>query len=458
MSLTVGSTFAGIGGFDLGFERAGMETIWTAETDRNCNTILARHFPEAVRYEDVRHVTRDAVRPDVITGGFPCQDLSVAGRRAGLAGERSGLFHEFHRIVGELAPEWFIIENVPGLLSSQGGEDMQTIIDAMVELGYGLAWRSLDAQFFNLAQRRERVFIVGRAGADVRSAAQVLFEPESVCGNTPPSREAGSGTADGPTHCLRSRGYDAGEDGTGRGTPIVAAHETGQGWWNQDEKAGTLRAEGERPSRPSHVVAALTRNGVGTCGGDDNQAQAGHLLPEVWPDTTPPLMERDYKGPRNYHNGGLQGTVAFQPRIGRNGRGYSEGAVPALGGANAGATSDMRPCVAAPLYYSHDYNQDRVYGTNGPSEACTTARRPNFLTGHAVRRLTPTECCRLQGFPDDWLDGLSDAAKYRALGNAVAVPVAEWIAGRIMALTRTEASRTAVGGHGRPTFTEAPHD
>src|SRR5690606_9794224 len=153
--------------------------------------VLARHFPEAQLYEDVRTVGRDELEPvDLICGGFPCQDLSVAGRRAGLAGERSGLFFEFARILDELRPRWVVIENVPGLLSSNGGRDMGTVLGTLAKLGYGYAYRVLDAQYFGVAQRRRRGFIVGCLG-DAASAVQVLFEPESCERNTPPRRAAG---------------------------------------------------------------------------------------------------------------------------------------------------------------------------------------------------------------------------------------------------------------------------
>lgn len=120
--MTFGSLFSGIGGIDLGLERAGMTCAWQVEIDQNCQHVLRRHWPDADLHSDVTKVGKDGLGTvDVICGGFPCQDLSVAGNRAGLAGERSGLFHQFMRIAGELSPTWILIENVPGLLSSNGG-------------------------------------------------------------------------------------------------------------------------------------------------------------------------------------------------------------------------------------------------------------------------------------------------------------------------------------------------
>lgn len=131
---------------------------------------------------------------DCITAGVPCQDVSVAGKRAGLKGERTGLFYEFARILRELRPDWFVFENVPGLLSSNDGRDFAEVLRVlMVECGYGVSWRVLDSRYFNVAQRRERVFIVGRFGKPCPAA--VLFEPESRQGNPAPGREAGQDIA-----------------------------------------------------------------------------------------------------------------------------------------------------------------------------------------------------------------------------------------------------------------------
>lgn len=157
---TFGSLFSGVGGFDLGFERAGMECRWQVEIDDKARAVLDRHWPQVEKHTDVRDVGRHNLEPvDVICGGFPCQDVSVAGRRQGLAGERSGLWFEFHRIVGEMLPTWVVIENVPGLLSSNEGKDIQVIIDSLTQIGYTVDVDILDAQYFGVPQRRRRVFL-----------------------------------------------------------------------------------------------------------------------------------------------------------------------------------------------------------------------------------------------------------------------------------------------------------
>lgn len=190
--MTFGSLFTGIGGFDLALENAGMICKWQVEKDQACLALLEKKWPNVRRLTDVKEAGNATLeRVDLICGGFPCQDLSVAGKRAGLDGERSGLWFEFERIIEELEPRWVVIENVPGLLSSRGGADFAVILQGLVKLGYGVAWRVLDAQYFGVAQRRRRVFIVGSLG-DGRSA-QVLFESEGLFGDTPTRREEGEG-------------------------------------------------------------------------------------------------------------------------------------------------------------------------------------------------------------------------------------------------------------------------
>ena len=265
--MTFGSLFAGIGGFDLGLERAGMTCLWQCEIDKYANQILKKHWPEVKKYEDIKQLTNPEP-VDLICGGFPCQDLSLAGKRTGLAGERSGLFFELARIINEARPRWIILENVPGLLSSKGGEDMQTVCETLVEFGYSVAYRVLDSQNFGVAQRRRRMYIVGSLGNS--GCVKVLFEPESL------SVDLSKGK--------RKKCADA--------------------------------------------------NTVGS------------------------LTARDYKG--------------------------------------IGSTID-----------------DKI------------------VTIPKIRRLTPVECERLQGFPDGWTDCLSDTQRYKTLGNAVTVNVIEWIGKRI---------------------------
>lgn len=195
--LTGVSLFAGVGGFDLAMTRKGIKVVATVEIDKKCNEVLAKRFPEAKQFTDVQQITgKDLIDAGftptngIITGGFPCQDLSVAGKRAGLAGARSGLFWEIRRLVEETQTEWFILENVPGLLSSNGGKDFGIVLGEMANLGYSLGWRVLDAQYFGVPQRRRRVFIVGSRTGGPERILKVLFEREGVRRNTNASQSA----------------------------------------------------------------------------------------------------------------------------------------------------------------------------------------------------------------------------------------------------------------------------
>lgn len=463
-----GSLFAGIGGFDLVLDRAGMECAWQVEIDDACCQVLARHWPGAGRYRDVRDVTGGGVAAiDVLVGGFPCQDVSVAGRRAGLAGERSGLWFEFHRLAAQLRPRWLVIENVPGLLNSWSptetppsglragdrwevdeSDDFETIVAALVELGYGLAWRVLDAQYFGVAQRRRRVFVVGCLGDPAR-AAQILLEPESCGGHPAPSRRppedaAGSigsqppgggwrddtdrmsfvvdmqnaaatdsvGTLQGEGMARQNRGYAVANplpSYSGGGTryeptsdtPLVyrkaqKAHRPADGGrWEEAEAAATLDAEGNN-TRTAHLVAHSLR----ASGADGSEDGTGHGTPLVA--VAEPLDASYAKtadsagsngaGPRNV-------VLSFQERGRQGGR-------------------------------SLETQEDVAYSLNSPGDG-DRAHERNVMQAMAVRRLTPVECERLQGFPDGWTEGLSDSARYRCLGNAVCVPVVEWIGRRI---------------------------
>ena len=198
--LTGVSLFAGVGGFDLAMQRQGVKVVASVEIDKNCNQVLAQHFPDATQFTDVTTVKGEDLinagftpSTGIITGGFPCQDLSVAGKRAGLAGERSGLFWEIARLVEETQTEYFIIENVPGLLSSNNGKDFGVVLGTMADLGYSLGWRVLDAQHFGVPQRRRRVFVVGRRTPD-SSVAEILFKSEGLRGYSSQSNQARQGT------------------------------------------------------------------------------------------------------------------------------------------------------------------------------------------------------------------------------------------------------------------------
>lgn len=204
--LRVVSLFSGVGGFDLGLERAGMTTVAQVEWDKKCQSVLARHWPDVPRWGDVSEVCgADLPDCDLVAFGSPCQDLSVAGKRAGMVkGEtRSGLFYEAIRIIKELqddgrGPTWVVWENVVGALSSNGGRDFGAVLDALADLGaVDLEWRVLDAQFFGVPQRRRRVFVVARLDPRAAGRDEVLPFPARVRRDPAKGREAGTGATAG---------------------------------------------------------------------------------------------------------------------------------------------------------------------------------------------------------------------------------------------------------------------
>ncbi|HEU4463060.1 MAG TPA: DNA cytosine methyltransferase, partial [Solirubrobacterales bacterium] len=174
--MNVGSLFSGIGGFELGFERAGMRVSWQVEQDPYCRAVLARHFPHAARFEDVREVgagSLDAV--DLVCGGFPCQDLSAAGRGAGIDGARSGLWAEYARIVRELRPRYVVVENVPALLTGKGKRwergPIGRVLGDLAEARYDAEWACLSAREFGAPHLRKRVWIVAYPARDAEAGA-----------------------------------------------------------------------------------------------------------------------------------------------------------------------------------------------------------------------------------------------------------------------------------------------
>jgi DNA (cytosine-5)-methyltransferase 1 len=174
--VNVGSLFAGIGGFDLGLERAGMPVAWQVELDPYCRAVLARHFPEARRYEDIQEVGADNLEAvDLICGGFPCQDLSPAGKGAGLDGARSGLWSEFARIVCELRPRYVVVENVPALLTGKGKRwdraPVGRVLGDLAEAGYDAEWACLSAREFGAPHLRKRVWLVAYPARDAEAGA-----------------------------------------------------------------------------------------------------------------------------------------------------------------------------------------------------------------------------------------------------------------------------------------------
>lgn len=404
MGLSVISLFAGIGGFDLGFERAGYKIIAHVEKDGKCRKLLAGKWPKAVALKDVCTAGGNNLPPcDVVTFGFPCQDLSVAGKRAGLAGGRSGLFYEATRIINELKPAYFLFENVPGLLSSDGGRDFARVLMEMDRIGYNGAWRVLDAQWLGVAQRRRRVFgLFSRLNSGAERCAEILSLPESLRRNPAPSRETGKGVA-GTLESHTTGGGFPSTDGACANhiVPVVAGCIT-----SRDAKSHNPDG-----STPGHLVPVF-----GFGGESDASSLSGSG------DLQPPITGR-HGAP-----GFVAHPVAFDMTHGDDPARLTGDKVNTLQG-RMGTGGNQVPCVAQVQWAS---GGGKVH--NPTAQALRSGAEHNYQfaqVGMQVRRLTPTECERLQGFPDGWTQGFSDSTRYKMLGNAVCVNVSEWIAKRL---------------------------
>lgn len=381
-----GSLFTGVEGFDLGFNSSGMKCEWQVEIDKFCQTVLKYNSPDAEKFTDVREIGKENLGSvDLICGGFPCQDLSVAGKRNGLDGERSGLWFEFARIIAELKPSWVVIENVPGLLSSNKGEDFAVILRWLGQCGYYAAWRILDSQYWGVAQRRRRLFIVGSLGNT--SCIEVLFESEGLPWNPTKGRKKREGVA--PTISARTKGggglgSDAEIDGA-----LVAATETGAGFWTEGKPR--LRCS-TAPGQPQTIIGFSHR--------DNGRDAAEEISPTLR------CFSPKSKGV-NQCVGGM--AIAFTERTRKEGRNF-------------------------------ECQDELAYSLTNPGAGGRSHSR-QIAGKFGVRRLTPRECERLQGFPDDWTRyginekgekiEISDSQRYKMMGNAVTVSVAEWIGRRI---------------------------
>ena len=456
--------FAGIGGFALGLERVGIRTLAHVEIDTACQGVLRRHWPGHLILSDVKEAgAHNLPYADIITFGSPCQDLSIAGERAGLEGERSGLFHAAIRIIREIKPRIAIWENVPGAFSSNRGGDFRTVVAEMlgsdvpmprsgrwatagvVRTGeIEVAWRVLDAQYAGVAQRRRRVFVVRSVGEP--SASAILFEREGMRWNPPTRGKAGQ------------------ENSGVVGTLSSSA-------------SGAERPAGQKNELDFCVMDA--RNGADT---EDvtmtlqAKESGGYSLNSI------PLIA--FNGDRD----GLNSLEDLSPTLTHKGSGEkSHGAYPkvsiAFGGNNTAGPIDVATAqnahggtgrcdfesetfvaVARPLAFGKTTNhQDesqqtyvlahetgKGFWTEGmPGLRSQPGGMPeNILSnGIGVRRLTPTECEKLQGFPPGWTEvsdkPQADSPRYKQLGNAVCVNVIEWIGKRIVTNFSTGESQDA---------------
>ncbi len=355
------SVCSGIEAASVAWEPLGWTPVGFSEIEPFPCRVLQHHYPNVKNYGDMTKYKEwdiDGDSVDLLVGGTPCQAFSVAGLRKGLEDPRGNLSLVFVGMVEHFKPEWVVWENVPGVLSSNGGRDFGSFIGALASIGYGFAWRCLSAEHFGVPQRRRRIFLVGHSSGDSRRAAEVLFEPESLSGNHNKSKATGEATTP-PSICgtVSSKWH--------KGTGVPAGDEcynlVNMELYQSNQTDARLKHE------PDTCQTVLARWGTGG-------------------NNTPLVNHRTSYAMRTAN------TTA-------NGIGIS---------------SDIA------------YTLDRTQGQAVMHEDMV------------VRRLTPIECARLQGFPDHWTDidtRTPDNPQYKAIGNSMAVPCMRYIGKRIQGVS-----------------------
>jgi DNA (cytosine-5)-methyltransferase 1 len=345
--------FSGIGGFHLGLERAGFEfeSVKFSEIDKHAISIYQRRFPDAEYIGSVTDVHGQRGEADIITFGSPCQDFSIAGKRAGMDGQRSSLITHAIRLIDEVRPDFFIWENVKGTFSSNNGADFWAIIQAFTDLGgYRYEWQLLNTAWF-LPQNRERIYLVGYNPDRSRGEIFPIPEPGEITNKRNTEKQIAT--------ALQSPGHAAGNY---RGMNMVQTLQGG-------DTLNTIRSGGRGSLTQKHSWDTV----------------------KVQPILTPDRLEKRQNGRRFKENNEPMFTLTGQDKHGvmiRDGR-------------------DNRSCLRS-------------------------GRTPEIgYSGQSIRRLTPIECERLQGFPDNWTEGISDTQRYKTLGNAVSVPVVKAVGKQI---------------------------
>ena len=385
--MTLGSLFDGVGTWQLAAVRNGIKPLWSSEIEKFPLEVTARHFPETIQLGDINRIT-DAPKVDIVTAGSPCQDISIAGKRSGIRGERSGLFFRATELVRRINPEFFIWENVPNVLHIRGGLDFKTVLEEILqttdipipERGWSnaglvdgrrsqVAWRMLDSQYWGVPQRRKRIFLV--SDFRDRRAAKILFEPAGVRRNSAPCESEKSDIA------ARTR----------RNSDFAVYENHGQ-----DSR---IRRVGD--------IAPTVNAKYGT---------GGNNVPLVTYSIASNIIGRQLK---NGGNGtGFSEKISYTlTATDRHAVAYGIG----RDAFNQGANAKFNPTIVREL------------------QPALTARGAGAVAKNVVRRLTPLECERLMGLPDNWTAGGSDAARYKAIGNGMALPIAEFILRRIKEAT-----------------------
>jgi DNA (cytosine-5)-methyltransferase 1 len=397
------SVCSGIEAATVAWHPLGWTPAAFSEIEPFPRTVLAHHYPTVPLHGDFTTIKgHEYGAVDLLVGGTPCQSYSVAGLRKGLDDPRGNLMLEYGALAKRLGAKWLVWENVPGVLSSNGGRDFGAFLGMLVELGYGFAYRILDAQYFGLAQRRKRVFVVACLG-DWRAAAAVLFERHSLQGHSAPSRETGQNV-----------------------TGTISSRTTGGGGLGTDfELGGGLQA----------VAGALQASGKAAGSATQQDAENGTLIAfsckdngrDATADLAPTLRSMSHAG--SHQNGGGQLAVCVTGDITHTlkAEGFD---------ASEDGTGRGQPIVA---FAQNTRDEVREMPYVGALAAHPGMKQTSYIrNGVAVRRLTPRECARLQAFPDDYLGSvrikgkpMADGPMYKALGNSMCVENMAWLGRRI---------------------------
>jgi DNA (cytosine-5)-methyltransferase 1 len=464
-----GSVCSGIEAATAAWHPLGWKPAFFSEIDAFPRAVLAHHYPGVPLHGDFTTIQAGQYAAiDVLVGGTPCQSFSIAGLRAGLDDDRGNLALEFCRLAQRLRPKWVIWENVPGVLSLDGGRAFASILGGLAECGYGLAYRVLDAQFVRIhgfgravPQRRRRVFVVGHIG-DWRRAAAVLFERESLLGNPPPRRQAREAVAPTLSACTKGGGglgTDFDCDG-GLVTDVAPCLRAGGNVTGGDRPYGTDVDTCDSLIAVAQGVALRGRDGGATAeltgdvmtslrtgGGGGDKPHV--LLPTSFAIQAGALRENPESGPDGVGvQEGHAYTLEARPEV--QAVAFDETQItsatnrcqPKPGDPCHPLAAGARPPTIA--FSAKDHGADAMDNCSPTLRAggFTTSHAnagvmPAVLTGWRVRRLTPRECERLQGFPDDFTaipyrgKPASDGLRYKALGNSFAVNVVRWIGRRI---------------------------
>lgn len=439
----------GIGAAHVAWQPLGWTCLAVAEIDKYCNKIVEHRwgFPNL---GDVTKITSERIlkygTPDVVIGGTPCQAFSVAGKQAGMADPRGRLTRTFFDLVGAARPAWVVWENVPGVLSIDGGRVFGAVLATLEKLGYGWAYRTLDAQYAGVPQRRDRVFLVGHLG-DAAGAGAVLFEPESLPGNF----ETREGEEQNDYRTVANRPGTQGRFDyrldidniayTLCGSPIPIAEpgkRTGRSTKNPSHGMGV-----GKPGDPMYTLQAGSQHGVAYTlrrrGDSGMRVGIDNIL------VAPTVTSKWAKGSGGPSGDECQNLVVAPTLLSSDG-GPSNGYVPLIA-FDCKQANDFRNDVS-PTLRAMNHANSRANG-GGMVAVCD----PEDLD---VRRLTPRECERLQGFPDDYtlvplrttkagrLVMMSDTQRYKMIGNSMAVPVIEQLGRRIARVDAREKSKTEV--------------